>query len=80
MAKAEKVLREAARTLPPDLQERLKAADKMTDGDHDAISRLAKQSLIPFLPKPEPPPQPEAVKGAKPEPIPQTPPQTQVKS
>jgi F-type H+-transporting ATPase subunit alpha len=54
MKDAEQALRKAAGDIPAQLRERLISADKLGDEDRNAITEIARASLVPFQPKPEP--------------------------
>jgi F-type H+-transporting ATPase subunit alpha len=53
MAKAERAVREAAVDIPDEVTARFDAADKLSDEDRLTITRIARQALADFLPKPE---------------------------
>jgi len=54
MTEAQKSLQDSAENIPAELRKRLMTADKLSDDDHKVILELAKKSLSPFQPKPEP--------------------------
>jgi F-type H+-transporting ATPase subunit alpha len=54
MTDAEHALREAAADIPAEVSARLDTAEKLSDEDRQAIIRIARKSLAPFQPKPEP--------------------------
>ena len=54
MIEAESVLREAAAKIPPEVSARFETADKLSDGDRNAVVEIARQALAPFQPKTAP--------------------------
>jgi len=60
MTDAEHALRKAAADIPAEVRKRLDTADKLGDGDRKTIIEIARKSLAPFQPKPEPEAKPEA--------------------
>ncbi|MGI8437374.1 MAG: F0F1 ATP synthase subunit alpha, partial [Chthoniobacterales bacterium] len=55
MKEAEQALRKSAAKIPPEVIERLKTADKLSDGDRKTITDIAQQALASFHPKPKAP-------------------------
>ena len=53
MEEVEKALCQAAKQIPNELVNRLFAASKLTQEDYGAILEIARNTLIPFFPKPE---------------------------
>jgi F-type H+-transporting ATPase subunit alpha len=49
-------VREAAATIPAEVSARFETAAKLSDEDKKTIIEIARQALVPFLPKPEPKP------------------------
>jgi F-type H+-transporting ATPase subunit alpha len=66
MTDAERALREAAADIPAEVRDRLVTADTLSDEDRKTITEIARKSLAPFQPKPEP--KPDAKVEPKPEP------------
>ena len=66
MTEAEQAVREAAREIPTEVNERLDTADKLSDEDRETIIEIARKSLARFQPEPESKPETEAEQ--KPEP------------
>ena len=54
MTDAGHALREAAADIPAEVRGRLDTAQKLSDEDRNAIVEIARKSLAPFQPKPEP--------------------------
>lgn len=54
MIEAESALREAAAKIPPEVSARFETADKLSDGDRNAVVEIARQALAPFQPKTAP--------------------------
>jgi F-type H+-transporting ATPase subunit alpha len=54
MTDAQRRLCEAAADIPAEVRERLFTAEKLSDEDKEAILQIARKSLAPFQPKPEP--------------------------
>ena len=50
MPDAERAVREAAANIPADVVERFESADKLSDEDRQAITEIARQALLAFLP------------------------------
>ncbi|MBL0168828.1 MAG: alternate F1F0 ATPase, F1 subunit alpha [Propionivibrio sp.] len=81
MPAAEYAVREAAADIPADVVERFESADKLSDEDRQAITDIARQALLAFLPKPDGAvDQTTADQESKPEPKPETKPKRQPKS
>jgi F-type H+-transporting ATPase subunit alpha len=59
MTDAEHALRKAAADIPAEVRKRLDTADKLSDEDRKTIIQIARKSLVPFQPKPEPEAKPE---------------------
>jgi F-type H+-transporting ATPase subunit alpha len=71
MTDAEHALREAAADIPAEVRERLVAAKDLSDEDRETIIQIARKSLAPFQPKPEPDSKPEVQRGDRPAPKPE---------
>ena len=70
MTDAERALREAAADIPADVRDRLVTADKLSDEDRKTITEIARKSLAPFEPKPEPKPDAKVEPKSEPKPEP----------
>jgi F-type H+-transporting ATPase subunit alpha len=70
MAEAGHAVREAAANIPAEVSARFETAAKLNDEDKKAIIEIARQSLAPFQPKPDPKPEvkPETKADVKVEP------------
>ena len=68
MMAAEQALRDAMVDLPAQVRERLDAAEKLSDVDHETILQIARKSLARFQPKPETKPDLQTKVKPKPEP------------
>jgi F-type H+-transporting ATPase subunit alpha len=53
MTDAEHVLYKATDAIPAEMRDRLDTADKLSDGDRDAIIDIARKAIEEFLPEPE---------------------------
>ncbi len=71
MTDAGHALREAAADIPAEVRGRLDTAQKLSDEDRKAIIEIARKSLAPFQPKPEPKSKPEGKTDVKPKPEPE---------
>ena len=65
MKEAEEAVQEAATGLPADIVTRFETAEKLSDGDRQAILALADKVLAPFRPKPDPVAKPGTKPDAK---------------
>jgi F-type H+-transporting ATPase subunit alpha len=54
MTDAEHAVRDAAAKIPAEVRARFETADKLSDEDRKTMIEIARQTLAPFLPKPEP--------------------------
>lgn len=68
MQDAEHTVHEAAANIPAEMCARFASADKLSDEDRKAIIEIARQALVPFLPKPEAEPKTEPKTEPKVEP------------
>jgi F-type H+-transporting ATPase subunit alpha len=75
MTDAEHALRKAAADIPAEVRKRLDTADKLSDEDRKTIIEIARKSLAPFQPKPEPKAKPEVKAEGKPKAEPETKPE-----
>jgi F-type H+-transporting ATPase subunit alpha len=75
MTNAEQALRKAVADIPAEVCKRLETADKLNDEDRNAIIEIARKSLAPFQPKPEPEAEPETKADVKPKPEPEAKPE-----
>jgi F-type H+-transporting ATPase subunit alpha len=82
MTDAEQALRKAVADIPAEVCKRLETADKLSEEDRKTIIEIARKSLAPFQPKPEPEAKPEAKADVQPKPEPEAKPEakTDVKS
>jgi F-type H+-transporting ATPase subunit alpha len=71
MTDAEQALRKAVADIPAEVCKRLETADKLSDEDRNTIIEIARKSLTPFQPKPEP----ETKADVKPKPEPEAKPE-----
>jgi F-type H+-transporting ATPase subunit alpha len=53
MPEAERAVREAAADIPAEVVDRFESADKLSDEDRQAITEIARNALLAFLPKPD---------------------------
>ena len=75
MTDAEQALRKAVADIPAEVCKRLETADKLSDEDRNTIIEIARKSLTPFQPKPEPEAKPEAKTDVQPKPEPEAKPE-----
>jgi len=75
MTDAEQALRKAVADIPAEVCKRLETADKLSDEDRNTIIEIARKSLTPFQPKPEPEAEPETKADVKPKPEPEAKPE-----
>ena len=67
MTEAGRAVREAAATIPAEVSARFETAAKLSDEDKKTIIEIARQALVPFLPKPEPKPEVKTETTPKPD-------------
>jgi F-type H+-transporting ATPase subunit alpha len=75
MTDAEQALRKAVADIPAEVCKRLETADKLSEEDRKTIIEIARKSLAPFQPKPEPEAKPEAKTDVQPKPEPEVTPE-----